>query len=337
MDLVDYDQEVFDGIRDEFDEFATRLDMPDLTFIPISALHGDNVVDRSEKMPWYEGSTLLHHLEEVHIGSDRNLVDVRFPVQYVIRPQSSDQPDYRGYAGHVAGGVFKPGDDVMVLPSGFTSTIASIDTYDGPLEEAYRAGVGHHPARRRDRHQPGRHDLPPEQPAARRARTSRRWSAGCPRSARLKSRDRLAIKHTTNGARAMVKELRYRLDINTLHRDEEATELEPQRDRPRPAADDPAAVLRRVPPQPDDGQLHPDRRGDQRHSRRRDDHRLQLSGPPGAGCRAIAGPTRSHLGDGAGRPRASRSTTNRTDPQPTPERPWAGFRHGVRPGPGGYG
>lgn len=112
MDLVDYSQEVFQQIQDEFLRFATRLDVPDLTVIPISALNGDNIVTRSENMPWYEGPSLLHHLENLHVSSDRNLIDVRFPVQYVIRPQSAQYPDYRGYAGTVAGGVLKPGDEV---------------------------------------------------------------------------------------------------------------------------------------------------------------------------------------------------------------------------------
>ena len=137
MDLVDHDQAVFDEIVEEFTGFATKLDVTDLTFIPISALNGDNVVHRSENMPWYEGSSLLHHLESVFIASDRNLIDARFPVQYVIRPMSGEHHDYRGYAGTVAGGVFKAGDEVVVLPSGFTSTIASIDTADGAIEEAF--------------------------------------------------------------------------------------------------------------------------------------------------------------------------------------------------------
>ena len=112
MDLVDYDEEVFDGSGTSSPTFAAKLEVADLTFIPISALHGDNVVERSANMPWYEGPPLLHHLEDVHIASDRNLIDVRFPVQYVIRPQSDEHHDYRGYAGQVAGGVFKPGDEV---------------------------------------------------------------------------------------------------------------------------------------------------------------------------------------------------------------------------------
>ena len=138
---------------------------PDLTIIPISALNGDNIASRSEKSPWYEGPSLLHHLEHVHIASDRNLVDVRFPVQYVIRPQSTTVTDYRGYAGQVASGVLKPGDEVMVLPSGLTSTIAGIDTADGPVDEAFPPMSVTVRLDRRDRHLPRRHDLPAAQRA----------------------------------------------------------------------------------------------------------------------------------------------------------------------------
>ena len=125
MDLVDYDPDRFEAIRDEFTEFAGRLDLRDVTFIPISALDGDNVVDRSASMSWYEGPTLLHHLETVYTASDDNLIDVRFPVQYVIRPQRAEHRDYRGYAGTVAAGTLRPGDEVLVLPSGLTSRIAA--------------------------------------------------------------------------------------------------------------------------------------------------------------------------------------------------------------------
>src|SRR5438067_1313601 len=140
MDLVDYDESVFERIKAEFRQFATKLDVADLTFIPVSALHGDNVVHRSANMPWYDGTSLLHHLEEVHIASDRNLIDARFPVQYVIRPQAQtnhDLHDYRGYAGTVAGGVLKAGDEVVVLPSGLTTRIDGIDSADGPVAEAF--------------------------------------------------------------------------------------------------------------------------------------------------------------------------------------------------------
>ena len=137
MDLVDYDPDRFEAIRQEFTEFAGRLDLRDVTFIPISALDGDNVVDRSATMSWYEGPTLLHHLETVYTASDDNLIDVRFPVQYVIRPQRAEYRDYRGYAGTVAAGTLRPGDEVMVLPSGLTSRIERIDT-------ARRTGRGGH-------------------------------------------------------------------------------------------------------------------------------------------------------------------------------------------------
>src|ERR1700730_16860223 len=140
MDLVDYDQAVFERISEEFAAFAAKLEIGDLTFVPISALHGDNVVQRSANMPWHDGPSLLHHLEHVHIASDRNLIDVRFPVQYVIRPHQATDPelhDYRGYAGQVAGGVLKPGDEVLPLPSGLTTTITRIDPARGPAREAF--------------------------------------------------------------------------------------------------------------------------------------------------------------------------------------------------------
>ena len=143
MDLVNFDEEVFDEIVEDFDRFAARLELPDVTFIPISALLGDNVVDRSEAMPWYQGPPLLYHLEHVHIASDRNLIDVRFPVQWVIRPPSTSVADYRAYAGQVAGGIMRPGDDVVVLPGGQRSKIASIDTFEGPIDEAFPPGATH--------------------------------------------------------------------------------------------------------------------------------------------------------------------------------------------------
>src|SRR5207302_1350737 len=137
MDLVDFEERVFDEIVHDFEGFAARLEISDVTFIPISALLGDNVVERSQAMPWYQGPPLLYHLEHVHIASDRNLIDVRFPVQWVIRPQSAEVADYRSYAGQVAGGVIRRGDDVVVLPGGQRSIVAAIDSFDGELEEAY--------------------------------------------------------------------------------------------------------------------------------------------------------------------------------------------------------
>ena len=219
MDLVDYSQEVFEGIADEFRRFATKLDVPDLTVVPISALLGDNIVTRSQNMPWYDGPSLLHHLEHVHVSSDRNLIDVRFPVQYVIRPQSKDVTDYRGYAGTVASGVLKPGDEVMVLPSGFTSRIAAIETMDGPVDEAFPPMAV--TVRLTDEIDISRGDMicrPNNAPKATQDVDAMIcWMTDKP----LAKGAKLAIKHTTRTARALVKDLRYRLDVNTLHRDEQ--------------------------------------------------------------------------------------------------------------------
>ncbi|MBP2708690.1 GTP-binding protein, partial [Microbispora sp. RL4-1S] len=227
MDLVDYSEERFERIREEFTGFASKLNASDLTFIPISALHGDNVVSRSESMPWYEGSSLLHHLENVHIASDRNLVDVRFPVQYVIRPHNATDPalhDYRGYAGQVAGGVLKPGDEVVHLPSGLATTISAIDTFDGPVGEAFAPMSV--TLRLADDIDISRGDMicrPNNQPqTAQEIDAMVCWMAD---GVRLQPRSKLIIKHTTRTARALVRELHYRLDVNTLHRDESATAL----------------------------------------------------------------------------------------------------------------
>jgi bifunctional enzyme CysN/CysC len=224
MDLVDYDRDVFEAVKADFREFATRLDVADLTFIPISALHGDNVVERSVNMPWYEGTSLLHHLEEVHIASDRNLIDCRFPVQYVIRPRSDAFHDYRGYAGTVSGGVFKPGDDVVVLPSGFSSRIRSIDTFDGPVDEAFPPMAV--TITLEDDLDVSRGDMicrPHNRPVA--AQDLDAMVCWLDERTALQPGAKLGIKHTTRSARALVKDLRYRLDINTLHRDEATPSL----------------------------------------------------------------------------------------------------------------
>jgi len=224
MDLVGYDRSVFDAIADEFTCFAAKLDAPDLTVIPISALHGDNLVSRSAKMPWYEGPSLLHHLEHVHFASDRNLVDVRFPVQYVIRPQSSAHPDYRGYAGQVASGILKPGDEVMVLPSGLTTTITAIDSPTGPVREAFPPMSV--TLRLADDIDIARGDLicrPNNAPAV--AQNVEALVCWMDETRPLTVGGKYAIKHTTRAARAVVRGLNYRLDINSLHRDESATEL----------------------------------------------------------------------------------------------------------------
>ena len=219
MDLVDYAKEVYDDIHKEFTAFATRLRVPDLTIIPVSALKGDNVVGRSDNMPWYDGPSLLHHLENLHVASDRNLVDVRFPVQYVIRPMSEDWHDYRGYAGQVAGGVLKKGDRVMVLPSGFTSTIAAVETADGEVDEAYPPMSV--TVRLTDDIDISRGDMicrPHNQPAV--AQDIDAMVCWMDESATLQVGRKYAIKHTTRTARCVMRDVQYRLDVNTLHRDE---------------------------------------------------------------------------------------------------------------------
>jgi sulfate adenylyltransferase large subunit len=223
MDLVDFDQEVYDRIYKEFTSFATKLNIPDLEVIPISALQGDNVVTRSENMPWYSGPTLMHHLEHVHVASDRDLVDTRFPVQYVIRPKSDQFHDYRGYAGQVAGGVLKPGDEVVVLPSGLTSRIAAVDLFEEELAEAFPPMSV--TVRLEDDLDVSRGDMIAR---VKNAPTPSQdidamvcWMTNEP----LRPRQKLAIKHTTRTGRALVKAIQYRMDVNTLHRDQDAGEL----------------------------------------------------------------------------------------------------------------
>jgi bifunctional enzyme CysN/CysC len=224
MDLVDFSEEVFEGISEEFAEFATRLRVRDMTFIPVSALLGDNVVTRSPNMPWYDGAPLLSHLEHLHVASDRNLVDVRFPVQYVVRPQSYQVIDYRGYAGTVASGVLKPGDRVLVLPSGLESTIATIETADGPVDEAFPPMAV--TITLADDLDISRGDMicrPHNAPAV--VQDLDAQVCWMDETASLATGRRYAIKHTTRWARAVVRDISYRIDVNTLHRIEDATEL----------------------------------------------------------------------------------------------------------------
>ncbi|HET7245597.1 MAG TPA: GTP-binding protein [Streptosporangiaceae bacterium] len=227
MDLVGYDPAVFERITEEFSSFATKLEVADLSFIPISALHGDNVVQRSANMSWYDGPSLLHHLEHVHIASDRNLIDVRFPVQYVIRPHQATDPqlhDYRGYAGQVAGGVIKPGDEVMHLPSGFTTSVKRIDAARGPIDEAF-------PPMSvtlvlEDDIDISRGDMicrPHNQPSV--TQDVDAMVCWMSEGRKLSARDRLIVKHTTRTAKAIVRDLHYRLDVNTLHRHEGVSNL----------------------------------------------------------------------------------------------------------------
>jgi bifunctional enzyme CysN/CysC len=224
MDLVDWSEDRYEEIREEFADFSGKLETQDVTFIPMSALHGDNVVERSKNMPWYEGTPLLYHLEHVHIASDRNLVDARFPVQWVIRPQSDEHHDYRGYAGQVAGGVLRRGDRVVAMPSGLESTIEAIDTYEGEVDEAFppmsvtiRLTDDIDVSRGTMLARPGNHPTVSQDVDAMVC-----WMSDRP----LSARGMYALKHTTNNVRAMATEVVYRLDVNTTHRDTSKDTLE---------------------------------------------------------------------------------------------------------------
>jgi len=223
MDLVNYSEDDFNSIKKEFENFSSKLEIKDVHFIPISALKGDNVVDRSKNMQWYEGSTLMHLLENVHIGSDENHIDCRFPVQYVIRPQSKEYPDYRGYAGRIAGGVFKAGDKIKILPSEIDSTIKSIDTYNGKIEEAFAPmsvcitleddiDISRGDMLVREHNQP---EIGQEMDLM------ICWM----NSKKLIVRGKYTIKQTSQTARCIIKEVRYKMDINTLHRLEDENEI----------------------------------------------------------------------------------------------------------------
>ena len=214
MDLVNYDEDVFYGILEEVTDWSARLQIPDITFVPISALHGDNVVERSDAMQWYGAAPLLYHLEHVVIAQDRNLNDVRFPVQWVIRPMSDSHHDYRGYAGQVAGGVICPGSEVVVLPGGQRTTVAAIDTYDGEVEAAFPTmSVA---LRFADEIDVSRGDMIVEaadQPvSARELEAHICWMSEQP----MTPRGKYAIKHTTRSARVIVEQIEHRIDINTL-------------------------------------------------------------------------------------------------------------------------
>jgi len=217
MDLIDYSEDRFYEILEQLVDFSARLGIPDLTFIPISALHGDNVVERSFRMPWYGGPPLLYHLEHVVIAPDRNLSEVRFPVQWVIRPISEEHHDYRGFAGQVAGGVLRPGMEVVVLPSGRRTSIAAIDTYDGEREVAFPPmSVA---LRLADELDVSRGDMivePEDQPpAARELEAMLCWMSEAP----LEVRGRYLLKHTTRTVKAIVDQLEHRVDVNTLVRE----------------------------------------------------------------------------------------------------------------------
>ncbi len=220
MDLVDYDEKTYDRIVKQFSEFASRLDnIVEMTFIPISALNGDNVVDKSAKMPWYSGPTLLYHLETVYIGADYNHVEARLPVQWVIRPHSDKYHDFRGYAGRVAGGVFKPGDEIVVQPSGFTSRIKAIHSADGDMAEAFAPLSC--ALLLEDEIDISRGDMitkinnPPHKSQEIDAMLC--WFSDRP----MAPRGKYVLRHTTKEVKALVQTLNYKVNINTLHKVED--------------------------------------------------------------------------------------------------------------------
>jgi len=223
MDLVDYNQDVYDQIVEDFKAFSSKLEIKDVQFIPISALAGDNVVNRSKNMDWYEGSTLMYHLETVHISSDYNHIDCRFPIQSVIRPHTHEHQDFRGFAGRIDGGVFKIGDKVKSLPSGFVSTIKTIELNGEIIEEAFAPmSVTMTLADEIDNSRGDmivRENNVPE--VGQDLNVLVTWMSTVP----LKARTKVVIKHTTNECVGMVKELKYKIDINSLHRIEGIKEV----------------------------------------------------------------------------------------------------------------
>ena len=223
MDLVDFKEEAYNKIKEDFKAFSSKLEIQDIHFVPLSALHGDNVVDRSTNMDWYEGSTLLHLLENVHIGSDHNHVDCRFPVQFVVRPQSKEYPDYRGYAGRISGGIFKPGDEVMILPSGFTSKIKSIDTMDGSIKEAFAPMSVC--ITLEDEIDISRGDMIVRENNSPKAEQELELMVCWMNEKKMIPRGKYGIKHTSKDARCIIKEVKYKMNINNLHRIEDDKEI----------------------------------------------------------------------------------------------------------------
>ena len=223
MDLVDYDQETYDRIVEDFRMFSSRLDIQDIQFIPVSAKHGDNVVSRSENMPWYEGSTLIFHLENVHISSDLNHVDCRFPVQYVIRPQMEAHHDYRGYAGRIAGGVFRKGDKVVVYPSGFTTKIKSIDCGGKIVEEAFAPmSVS---INLEDDLDISRGDMIVRENNIPQTGQDLEIMLCWLNEKKLNPNTSYILRHTTREVRSFIKDIRYKIDISNLRRLENETSL----------------------------------------------------------------------------------------------------------------
>jgi sulfate adenylyltransferase subunit 1 len=224
MDLVDYKEEVFRSIVKDYKDFSSRLDIPHIDFIPISALHGDNVVDKSTAMPWYQGGTLLYTLENVFVGNEFNHVDARFPVQWVIRPQSKEYHDFRGFSGRVAGGVFKKGDEITVQPSGFRSKIKAIHTFEGEVDEAFAPMSV--TITLEDEIDISRGDMIVKQNNPPRVEQDIDamicWFSD---SAKLQLGKKYSIRHTTRDAKCILKEVKYKVNVNTLHKVEDDLEV----------------------------------------------------------------------------------------------------------------
>jgi len=223
MDLVDYSEEVYENIKEQFSAFASKLAVKDIRFVPISALNGDNVVEPSKNMDWFGGGTLLYILENIHVGSDQNHIDPRFPVQYVIRPQTEEYHDYRGYAGRVAGGVFRKGDKVMVLPSGFVTSIESIDLYGEALDEIYPPMSA--TIRLTDDLDISRGDMIVKENNVpyieQDIDVMMCWMNDKP----LQTRTKYHLMHTTTNVKCLVKEIKYKVDVNTLNRINDGNDL----------------------------------------------------------------------------------------------------------------
>lgn len=223
MDLVDYKKEAFIKVKEDIEAFSSKLETKDVRFIPICALHGDNVVERSEKMDWFKGPSLMYLLENIHIGSDYNHVDRRFPVQYVIRPKTKKFHDYRGYAGRIAGGVFKPGDEVMILPSGFTTEIKTIDTFEGSVEEAFAPMAV--TITLKDELDISRGDMIIRETNMPEVGQDIDIMVCWLNKKKLLLNGKYGLRHTTKDVRCIVKEIKYKVDINTLHRIEDYGEI----------------------------------------------------------------------------------------------------------------
>ncbi len=223
MDLVDYSEEVYWKVVDEYKKLSSKLEVKDINFIPISALKGDNVVDKANNMPWYKGTTLMYLLENIHIGGDENHIDCRFPVQYVVRPQQTEHHDYRGYAGRIASGIFKPGDKIKVLPNGETALIKTIELFGEQIKEAY-APMSITMTLDRDV-DISRGDMLVRENNVPQVANEVDVMVCWMNAAKIKLGGKYALRHTTRDARCIIKDIRYKIDINTLHRNETDKEI----------------------------------------------------------------------------------------------------------------